>query len=107
LTVIEEGFVKEATRTDVTLTILEDRVVGAVGSTAIWNPDASVSSGLSGAMLEGYFALALGWGTQVGQRIYLEWDKLQLMDVKNADISGYSGKDLVFRNTGKTTIKFK
>lgn len=99
LTGCEEGFAKSAVATDVTLTILED------APDATWNPDASYT-GSGTAMLEGFFALALYWGTVQGQKQYVEFSKLQLMDVKNADISGYSGKDLVFKNTGTSSLYF-
>jgi len=105
LTLTEEGFAKSAVSTDVTLTILEDGIVGIGGN--VWNPDASTSSGLVGSMLEGYFSLAIQWGTVLGQKVYIEFTKLQLMDVKGVDISSYHGKDLVFKNTGTTRLLFR
>lgn len=104
LTTREESFTKAAVSSDVTLTVLEEGIYGVGG--AVWNPDASVSSGLSGAMLEGYFSFAMYWGTITGQKVYIEFTKLQLMDVKGSDVSGYNAKDLVFKNTGYTTMKF-
>lgn len=99
LTGCEEGFGKVAVATDVTLTILEDAY------DATWNPDATYI-GSGSAMLEGFFAFALCWGTVAGQKLYLEMTKLQLLDVKNADVGTYSGKDLIFKNTGTTLLKF-
>lgn len=100
LTGCEEGFDKQAVGTDVTLTLVEE------APDATWNPDGVYASGGNG-LLEGYFAIALQWGTVQGQKVYLEFTKLQCVDVKNSDIGNYSGKDVVFKNTGKTILRFR
>jgi hypothetical protein len=104
LTSTEEGFSKTAVVTDVNLSILEELPVAT--GLATWNPEASVSSGLTGAMLEGYFSLTLQWGTLQGQKLYINFTKLQLLDVKGGDISGYHSKELSFKNTGNAVMKF-
>jgi hypothetical protein len=105
LTGNEEGFSKTAVSTDVTLSIVEEATVAS--GLSVWNPEASTSSGLTGAMLEGFFSFSLQWGTVLGQKLYINFTKLQLMDVKGIDISGYHGKDLVFKNTGYVNFKMR
>ena len=93
LTGCEEGFAKGAIPTDVAITMLEDQI----GGTA-FDPEANVSK---------FFAVSVKFGTGAGKYITYRWNKLQLTNVKPGKVATYEGKDITFRNTGKSYIIFE
>jgi len=86
----QEGFSKKAVPTDVSITVLEDETGGTD-----FNPEANI---------EKFFELDLKWGTGAGKYVALHYDKVQLVDSKDAEIGSFFGKDLSMRNTGNSSI---
>lgn len=90
LTGCAEGFAKGAEPSDVSVTVLEDQI-GNVS----FNPDAYVQN---------YFGCILKFGSVAGKYITYKWDKLQLANVKDGKVGNYEGRDITFRNTGRSYI---
>ena len=86
---VGDGWSKEATPTDVTITILED------AADATYNPDNH---------LEENHGLKVVAGNTVGKTVELNFEKLQLANVSNSTVAAYTGQDLAFRNVGTTDI---
>ncbi len=93
LTGCEEGFSKTAIATDVNVTLLEDQA-----GTASFDPDASQSK---------FFGAQIKFGTAAGRYITYMWDKLQVSNTKGGTISQFLGRDVTFRNTGKSYMIFE
>jgi hypothetical protein len=93
LTGCEEGFAKGAVPTDVTVSMLEDQI----GGTA-FDPDSNVSK---------FFAVSVKFGSGAGKYVTYRWNKLQLANVKAGKVGTYLGRDVTFRNTGKSYIIFE
>lgn len=92
LTGAEEGFAKTATPTDVSITVLE----AAVGDTSYFIPDQTEVSK--------FYAVKLQFGTVAGKKVIYQWDKLQMSNIKEGKVSTYFGRDITFRNTGKSAM---
>ena len=92
LTGSEEGFAKGAVPTDVAVTVLE----APIGDTTYFSPDQSNVSK--------FYALSLSFGTSTGKKVQYRWDKLQMANVKEGKVASYFGRDITFRNTGKSLI---
>jgi len=98
LTGAEEGFAKTATPTDVSISVLE----APVGDATYFVPDQTEVSR--------YYALKLqfGLGTKAaptaGKVVVYQWDKLQMSNIKEGKVSTYFGRDITFRNTGKSAM---
>jgi len=84
-----DGWSKGATPTDVTMTILEDE------AGASYNPDNH---------LEDLHGLRLGFGSVIGKKVEITFNKMQLSNVANSTVAAYTGQDLTFRNVGTTDI---
>ena len=93
LTGCEEGFAKGAVPTDVAITMLEDQVGGTS-----FDPEANINK---------FFAVSIKIGSGAGKYITYRWNKLQLANIKPGKVATYEGKDLTFRNTGKSYIIFE
>jgi hypothetical protein len=81
---------KQATPTDVTLTIQEDK------ASATYNPDNH---------LEGIHKFTLRYGNVVGNKVEITQHKLQLAKVTASKVGVSRGQDLGFRNIGTTEFK--
>ena len=90
LTGCEEGFSKSAVPTDVSVVMLEDQVGGLS-----FDPDANISK---------FFSVAVRFGTGAGKYVTYKWNKLQIADVKEGKVGNLFGRDVKFRNTGKSYI---
>lgn len=90
LTGCEEGFAKSAVPTDLTVTMLEDQVGGTS-----FDPDANVMN---------FYGAQIKFGTAAGKYVTYKWDKLQLANVKEGKVASYFGREVQFRNTGKSYI---
>lgn len=90
LTGCEEGFAKGAVPTDVAVTMLEDQVGGSS-----FDPDSNVTY---------FYGAQIKFGTGAGKYVTYKWDKLQLANVKEGKVSSYYGRDVTFRNTGRSYI---
>jgi hypothetical protein len=62
---------------------------------AIFNPDVERQK---------YFSASIKIGSATGKYITFSWDKLQLASVKDGKVAEFMGKDVNFRNTGKSYI---
>ena len=88
------GFAKGATPTDVTVSMLEDKVGGDS-----FDPDANVTK---------FFGVYLQFGNSTaGQKVGYLWDKLQIANVKQGKIATYLARDVSLRNTGSSFILYK
>jgi hypothetical protein len=92
LTGAEEGFAKTAVPTDVAITVLE----APVGDTTYFVPDQTEVSK--------FYAVKLHFGTVAGKKVVYLWDKLQMSNIKEGKVSTYFGRDITFRNTGKSAM---
>jgi hypothetical protein len=92
LTGAEEGFAKTATPTDVSITVLE----APVGDTTYFVPDQTEVSK--------FYAVKLQLGTVAGKKVIYQWDKLQMSNLKEGKVATYFGRDITFRNTGKSAM---
>lgn len=92
LTGAEEGFAKTAVPTDVSITVLE----APVGSTTYFAPDQTEVSK--------FYAVKLQFGTVAGKKVIYQWDKLQMSNIKEGKVATYFGRDITFRNTGKSAM---
>jgi len=92
LTGVEEGFAKGATPTDVSITILE----APVGDTSYFIPNQTDVST--------FYAVRVTLGTSAQSKVVYQWDKLQLSNLKEGKVGSYFGKDMTFRNTGKSLM---
>lgn len=90
LTGCEEGFAKGAVPTDVAVTMLEDQVGGTS-----FDPDSNVTY---------FYGAQIKFGTAAGKYVTYKWDKLQLANVKEGKVASYYGRDVTFRNTGRSYI---
>lgn len=90
LTGCEEGFAKGAVPTDVAVTMLEDQVGGDS-----FDPDSNVTY---------FYGAQIKFGTAAGKYVTYKWDKLQLANVKEGKVASYYGRDVTFRNTGRSYI---
>lgn len=90
LTGCEEGFAKGAVPTDVSVTMLEDQVGGTS-----FDPDSNVTY---------FYGAQIKFGTAAGKYVTYKWDKLQLANVKDGKVASYYGRDVTFRNTGRSYI---
>jgi len=91
----QTGFEKLAMSPEVMITILEDDTL------AVLQPDRNVTEG---GMLEGYFAFALTYGTVAGKKMYLTFDKLQCVNVKNTEVGSRAAKEVTFKNCNFSTL---
>jgi len=89
LTGCVDGWSKGATPSDVTITIIEDEAY------ADYNPDDH---------LEELHGLVVKVGDTVGEKVQLDFLKVQLANVTNSTVAKFAGQDLAFRNVGKTNI---
>jgi hypothetical protein len=64
-------------------------------SQTVFNPDAENLN---------FFAVQLKVGTGTGKYVTVSWDKLQLTQVKDGKVAEFGGKDVTFRNTGKSYL---
>ena len=92
LTGSEEGFAKAATPTDISITVLE----APVGDTTYFVPDQTEVSR--------YYAIKLKFGTAAGKYVTYQWDKVQMSNIKEGKVANYFGRDVTFRNTGKSVM---
>ena len=92
LTGAEEGFAKTATPTDVSVTVLE----APVGDATYFVPDQTEVSK--------YYAVKIQFGTVAGKKVVYQWDKLQMSNIKEGKVATYFGRDITFRNTGKSAM---
>jgi hypothetical protein len=92
LTSCGDGWSKEATPTDISLTIIEDKAA------ATYNPDNHI---------EEYHSLYIDYGTVTGYKARIVANKTQLSKVSNSKVATYAGQDLTLRNTGTTEIILK
>ena len=92
LTGSEEGFAKAATPTDLSITVLE----APVGDATYFVPDQTEVSR--------YYAIKLKFGTAAGKYVTYQWDKTQMSNIKEGKVGNYFGRDITFRNTGKTVM---
>ena len=88
----QEGFAKRAVPSDIVITILEDEVGGDSIS-----PEENI---------EKFFELVIKWGTGDGNYVELRFDKIQLANTTDTEISTNFGKEVTFRNTGKSALIF-
>lgn len=92
LTGAEEGFAKTATPTDVAITVLE----APVNDSTYFAPDQTEVSK--------FYAVKIQIGTVAGKKVIYQWDKLQMSNIKEGKVSTYFGRDITFRNTGKSAM---
>jgi hypothetical protein len=92
----QTGFEKLPVVPTVSFTVIEDDTLADL------IPDRNFED-LHG-MLEGYFAFALCYGTVAGKKAYIEFDKLQCVDVKNTEVGSRAAKELKFNNCGSATL---
>lgn len=64
-------------------------------SQTVFNPDVEKQK---------FFAAQVKFGTSAGNYLTLQWDKLQLANVKDGKVAEFFGKDCTFRNTGVSRI---
>lgn len=88
----QEGFTKAGVPTDVTITVLEDEAGGTD-----FDPEANI---------EKKFQVILKYGTGVGKFVTIQMDTIQLATVKDAKVAQYQGKEISFRNIGKSKLIF-
>lgn len=89
LTSCGDGWSKEATPTDISLTIIEDKAAST------YNPDDHI---------EEYHSLYLDYGLVTGFKARIIANKTQLAKISNSKVASYAGQDLTLRNTGTTEI---
>jgi len=92
LTGAEEGFAKTATPTDIAISVLE----APVGDSTYFVPDQTEVSR--------FYAVKLQFGTVAGKKVVYQWDKLQMSNIKEGKVATYFGRDITFRNTGKSAM---
>ena len=92
LTGSEEGFAKTATPTDVSITVLE----APVGDSTYFVRDQTEVSK--------FYACKIQFGTVAGKKVVYQWDKLQMSNIKEGKVASYFGRDITFRNTGKSAM---
>jgi hypothetical protein len=92
LTGAEEGFAKTATPTDVSITVLE----APINDATYFAPDQTEVSK--------FYAVKLQFGTVAGKKVIYQWDKLQMSNIKEGKVATYFGRDITFRNTGKSAM---
>lgn len=92
LTGSEEGFAKAATPTDLSITVLE----APIGDATYFVPDQGEVSR--------FYAIKLKFGSGAGKYITYQWDKVQMSNIKEGKVGNYFGRDVTFRNTGKTAM---
>ena len=85
----EGGWSKEATPTDVTLSILED------SANAVYQPFNELTVD---------HQLDLRFGLGAGNKVEILWDRLKLASITNGTIASYVSQELKFRNTDNVTI---
>lgn len=51
-----------------------------------------------------FFGVQIKIGTGVGKYVTLEWNKLQVANIKEGKVGSYYGRDVTLRNTGNSTI---
>ena len=87
--------------TDVTISILKDNALGLLDESATeYDP----YNHIEGADRH-QFSLLYGLGT--GKNVGLYMDEIQLVDIQDSKYGNFSGYDLKFRNTGKTTLTLR
>jgi len=90
----DQGFAKGGVPTDVTVSMLEDRV-GGTG----FLPDSNTGK---------FFSVVLKFGgATAGSTVAYMWDKLQLANVEQGKIASYLARDCSFRNTGNSYIFYE
>jgi hypothetical protein len=60
-----------------------------------FDPDSNISN---------FFAIKLKFGTGAGKYVTYRWNKLQLSNAKEGKVGSYFGRDVTFRNTGKSYL---
>jgi hypothetical protein len=60
-----------------------------------FDPDSNISK---------FFGAQVKFGTGAAEYVTYKWDKLQVKDSKEGTVSNYLGRDVTFRNTGKSFI---
>lgn len=60
-----------------------------------FDPDSKISE---------FFGAQVKFGAEVGKYVTYKWDKLQIKDVKEGKVDTYLGRDITFRNTGRSFI---
>lgn len=62
---------------------------------AYFDPDRGISE---------FFGAQIKFGTEAGKYCTYKWDKLQIKDVKEGTVDSYLGRDVSFRNTGRSWL---
>jgi hypothetical protein len=60
-----------------------------------FDPDSNISN---------FFAVKLKFGIGAGKYVTYRWNKLQLSNAKEGKVGSYFGRDVTFRNTGKSYL---
>lgn len=60
-----------------------------------FDPDSKISQ---------FFGAQVKFGAAVGKYVTYKWDKLQIKDVKEGKVDSYLGRDITFRNTGRSFL---
>lgn len=95
------GFDRVPVISDFSISILEEDLAGVIQSDTM---EQNVTDPKIGLM--DFCALALRYGVVGGSEVYLQFDKLQLVDSKNAVIGAKKAKELSFKGYGLVHLHF-